>query len=278
MGARDILRSERFQCHGRMTLRVYFDSRILALSMGHSYHTPYANVELDPAIKNFIDSRMTASTPSQIYRDLMASNLRGISSVAQYQVYYRWHQGNLSNWRRDADQFQSAITFLSESEATGLCDHAVFTAGNMRGLALFVRESMSSLHSEAKELAMDATFGTNHAGMDLFAVLAEVNGTGVALGYCLIGIAPSVDGVRRADPGALTNILEQFLRRIRMAGFVPTFFGTDKDASEIAAVRLVWPKIKLQLCYWPAKRAIRTKLKYPVPLRTSGRPGARSGA
>ena len=160
------------------------------------------------------------------------------------------------------------MIFLSESEATALCDRAVFTAGNMRGLALFVRESMSTLHSEVKELAMDATFGTNHAGMDLFAVLAEVDGTGVVLGYCLVGVAPSIDGVRRADPGALTNILEQFLRRIRMAGFVPTFFGTDKDASEIAAVRLVWPKTKLQLCYWHAKRAIRTKLKDSSMSRT----------
>ena len=49
---------------------------------------------------------------------------------------------------------------------------------------------------------------------------------------------PSEDGVKRADPGALTHILEQFLPRIRLAGFDPAFFGTDKDTSEIAAVRL----------------------------------------
>ena len=57
------------------------------------------------------------------------------------------------------------------------------------------------------------------------------------------------------------HILKQFLRRIQQAGFSPTFFGTDKDVSEINAVKHVWPQAKHQLCYWHALRAVRTKLK-----------------
>ena len=109
---------------------------------------------------------------------------------------------------------------------------------------------------------MDATFGTNNAGMDLFAVLAEVDGTGVPLAYCFVYVIPSDDGkTKKADAGALTHVLQQFLQRIRLAGFNPTFFGTDKDASEISAVRLSWPETTIQLCYWHAKRAIWAKLK-----------------
>ena len=260
-GKRDILRSERFECDGRMTMRVYLEGRILVLTIKHLHHAPYANIDLDATVQDFVDTRIAESTPSQIYRDLMASDIPGTTSVTQNQVYYRWQQGNASNWRRHIDQFQSAITFLSEPLATALCDTTIFTSGNLRGLALFVRESMSSLYAEAKELSMDATFGTNNTGMDLFAVLAEVDGTGVPLAYCFLGVTPSADGVRRADAGALTHILEQFLRRIRSAGFSPTFFGMDKDASEIAAVKLVWPEATLQLCYWHVKRAVRTKLK-----------------
>ena len=91
---------------------------------------------------------------------------------------------------------------------------------------------------------MDATFGTNNAGMDLFAVLAEVDGTGVILAYCFVGAATSSEGNGRSDAGAMTSILEQFLRRIREAGFLPTFFGFDKDRSQIAAVKTVWPDAK----------------------------------
>jgi hypothetical protein len=35
---------------------------------------------------------------------------------------------------------------------------------------------------------MDATYGTNNAGVELFAVLAEVDGTGVPLAYCLVEV------------------------------------------------------------------------------------------
>ena len=257
-GIRDVSRMERFDCGGKMVMRVYLASRILVLTMRHLYHRPYVNIELDQAVKDFIVSRLAESTPAQIYRDLISSGLPGVDSVTQSQVYYVWQQGNASHWRRHDDQFISAMSLLSEPSASGICECALLTYGNMRGLALFVRESMSALHAEAKELAMDATFGTNNAGLDLFSVLAEVDGTGVALAYCFVGIA---DETRRAQPGALTNILQQFLGRIRQAGFSPTFFGTDKDQSEINAVQQVWPRTTLQLCYWHAKRAIRTKLK-----------------
>lgn len=40
--------------------------------------------------------------------------------------------------------------------------------------------------SGAQELVMDATYGTNSAGMDLFAVLAELDGTGVPLCYMFV--------------------------------------------------------------------------------------------
>ena len=55
----------------------------------------------------------------------------------------------------------------------------------MRALAFFCHETMTALVPSAKEVAMDATFGTNHSGMDLFALLAEFDGSGFPLGYFL---------------------------------------------------------------------------------------------
>lgn len=251
-----------------MSVYTYLESRILTITMVHSHHKPCVDIGLDTAVLEFINARVTESTPSQIYRDLMASGLPGSPSVAQYQVYYRWQQGNASSWRRDADQLQSAKMLLTEPWAAAQCDHEILISGNLRGLALFVRASMSSLRLEVRELAMDATSGTNNAGMNLFAVLAEVDGIGVPIAYCFVDVIASNDGVKRADPGALIHILEQFLQRVRQACFNPTFFGTDKDASEIAAVKLVWPETTLQLCYWHAKRAINTKLKDSTTYKT----------
>ena len=69
-----------------------------------------------------------------------------------------------------------------------------FYSGNLGALALFVRDSMKALRSVVKELAKDATFGTNHTGMELFAVLAEIDGVGIPLAYCFVGVTPSVGG------------------------------------------------------------------------------------
>ena len=248
---------------------VYFESRILVVTMTHLHHKPYVNI-IDAAVLEFIDARVTESTPAQIYRDLMASDLPGSKSATQSQVYYRWQQGNASSWRRHNDQFQSAVMLLAESRAADHCDHAILTSGNMRGLALFAGACMSSLNNlEVRELAMDATFMTNNAGMDLFAVLAEVDGTGVPLAYCFVEVIPSNDGTKQAaDAGALTHILQQLLQRIRLAGFDPAFFGTDKDASEINAVKLTFPETTIQLCYWHAKLAIQAKLKDSARTKT----------
>ena len=130
----------------------------------------------------------------------------------------------------------------------------------MRGLALFCREAIDALSSSAKEVTMDATFGTNNAGMDLFALLAEFDGTGIPLGYCFIQVTP-MEPSRRSEQGALTGILVQFLRRFQLLGLNPSFFGIDKDHSEIGAVTQVFPDAKVQLCFWHSKRAIRQKMR-----------------
>ena len=122
---------------------------------------------------------------------------------------------------------------------------------------------------------MDATFGTNNVGMDLLAVLAEVDGTGVPLAYCFVEVMPSNDSTKQtADTGALAHILQQLSQRIRLAGFDPAFFGTDKDASEINAVKLAFPETTIQLCYWKACHSGQVegfgKDQDPKPLFTSG--------
>lgn len=139
--------------------------------------------------------------------------------------------------------------------------HTKLTSGKMRGLAIYIHKSVAALASGAKELAMDATYGTNNAGTDLFTVLAKINGTGVPLAYLFMETLASEDGVKHIDTEATTHLLEQFLKPLKFSGFNPTFFKCDKDTSEIIAIQLVWPASTIQLCIWHTKRAIRAKLK-----------------
>ena len=97
--------------------------------------------------------------------------------------------------------------------------------------------------------------------MDLFVVLSELEGTGVPLSYLLVGINAGDEPSKAANSGAMTCMLQQFLPPLKMKGLNPSFFGCDKDRSEIVAIRHTWPNTTIQLCYLHAKRAVRNRLR-----------------
>lgn len=66
-----------------------------------------------------------------------------------------------------------------------------------------------------------------------------------------------------ADEGAKQAVLESFLKQLKRHGVNPKFTLTDKDWSEINAMRAVWPRAKHQLCFWHALRALKKRLAKP---------------
>ncbi|KAJ6093841.1 hypothetical protein N7499_003172 [Penicillium canescens] len=235
----------------------------MSLSIHHQWHAPYEDIELSPVVQDLINSLVSTKTPSEIYREIR--QIPEGKPVTRHQVYYLWQKANAEIWQRDLDPFISATMLLSENSHYR-DHHGIFTAGNLRALGFFASEPIQKLRNTAPQLVMDSTFGTNSGGMDLFAVLAEVEGTGVPLAYCLVELlkppqANLAEGKPvRADPGAMTYIIQQFLERLKIFGFNPRCVAVDKDPSELAAVTTVWPGVKVQLCYWHVKRAVGTKL------------------
>ncbi len=88
----------------------------------------------------------------------------------------------------------------------------------------------------------------------MFAAVADAKGSGIPLAFLLIRTT------KEAVPGSKQTILERFLRKLRALGVHPEFTLSDKDWSEINAMRAVWPNAKHQLCFWHALRAIKQRL------------------
>lgn len=271
-GIQDSPRMERFECGSKLILQPMLEQRTLEISIYHRYHAQYSDRRLSPEVMDFIMGRMD-STPAEIFKELQTTRPIGWQDASEHQIYYQWHLANASKWQRDPDPLCSARNLLSERLDVTSSEYIV---DNVRALGFYINDSIRELALRAKELAMDATFGTNNAGMQLFAVLAEVDGTGVPLAYCFLEVfANNAKGERRAMPGAISGVLCQFLRYLKASGLNPTFFGTDKDPSEIFAVRQTWPNATVQLCYWHARRAIRSKLASTQKTNTQNeyRPG-----
>lgn len=262
---RDGRRMMRFDCKSKLVMRACFQSRTLSIIIHHEWHPPYEDVQVPPMVRELINELVATKTPSEIYREIRG--MREAETVTRYQVYYLWQRANAEIWQRDADPVASAEKLLSEyGQYQGR--YGIIQEGNVRALCLYAPENIMQLSRSTTQLVMDSTYGTNNTGMDLFAALAEIDGTGVPLAYCLTEVvSPSGANARgkkkkaRADPGATSVVLYRFLKRLKDGfGFNPACFAIDKDTAEIAAVTSVWKNAKIQLCYWHIKRAVSLKL------------------
>lgn len=167
---------------------------------------------------------------------------------------------NAGAWRLDEKPIPSLRRLLGSQHIASSYVSEYWEVGNVKGLAFYIKESLRSMRP-AKELAMDATYGINSSGMELFGVLGELDGTGVPLAYMFVEKPRSADPTKRANPYEIARLLVLFLGGLKGFGFNPMFFGCDKDLSELLAIPEVWPGVKIQECYWHAQRALQTKLK-----------------
>jgi hypothetical protein len=84
--------------------------------------------------------------------------------------------------------------------------------------------------------------------------MAEHDGAGYPIAYCLLSTATSI------EIGKRTKALNAWASRLRDEyGIYPDFCHLDKDMGEIGMARGVW-KAKLQLCWWHMRKAIRERL------------------
>jgi hypothetical protein len=96
--------------------------------------------------------------------------------------------------------------------------------------------------------------GTNKQGLELFAGVANILGEGLPLSFLLI----DTDGT--AAEGAKQLVLERWYNALKDMGINPEFTLSDKDYSEINAMRSTWPDAKHQLYLWHAIRALKRRL------------------
>ncbi|KAJ7823670.1 hypothetical protein B0H13DRAFT_2375936 [Mycena leptocephala] len=163
-------------------------------------------------------------------------------------IYAMWAEQNAMEWKRDPDELKSAQILLDEFTAPDsapgqkeplysveqipLTPQPGFTA-----IAFALPKLLREVGGRVRELSLDSAWNTNGSRYEVYALLGEVYGPGMPLGYLLVQSTPeSAPGVR-----ALVTL-------------------TDKDWAGINAFLAKYPEAKHQLCFWHALRAIKTRL------------------
>ena len=90
--------------------------------------------------------------------------------------------------------------------------------------------------------------------MELFVGVADMLGEGLPLLYLFITTEVN------APPHMKQAALIAWMGAIRSLGIEPQFVLSDKDQSEINALKHSWPQAKHQLCLWHILRALKRRL------------------
>ena len=79
--------------------------------------------------------------------------------------------------------------------------------------------------------------------LELYSVPAEVDGMGFPLAYMLLTTTTAI------NDGACTALITRFFGGLQAKKVSPLFVMTDKDTTQIGAVKAIWPTACVQLCY-----------------------------
>lgn len=94
---------------------------------------------------------------------------------------------------------------------------------------------------------------------ELYAIVGQFDGSGFAMAYLF------VEGVKK-DEGARKDILKLFFQSLKNHGISNlAYFITDKDFAQITAAQHVWPNVKIQICLWHIKKALKRRLADNTP-------------
>ncbi|CDO74382.1 hypothetical protein BN946_scf184816.g5 [Trametes cinnabarina] len=260
---RDSRRGERFACGGWLHLVLSDKTDIIELRLSHGQaHLPYVDILLPEEWRAYIAANARDHMAGQIWRHIVRveDERRRETSKSPIPfrakaVYYHWLLACRKDWKLHPNPVVSAQRFLEQHG-----DQYHLKLINLEGepgteaVAFYVEDFVQGWAAHTQELAMDSTWNTNGGNFELFATIADANGSGVPLAFMFIRTS---DG---ATMGAKQRMLERFLTALRDLGIQPEFTLTDKDWSEINAMRAVWPKAKHQLCFWHALHALKQRL------------------
>ncbi|THV07112.1 hypothetical protein K435DRAFT_825684 [Dendrothele bispora CBS 962.96] len=201
-------------------------------------------------VTDIIHENMGHCTPNNLVPLIQAE----FPNITSAQVYSAWIKLSEELWKHAENPLESAKQLLEELRDEVEVVHTKVADG-VEQLCWVLKKITGPLGKGVVEVALDATYRTNSAHLELYCVMAEDDNAGFPLSYCLLSTATSIEQRKR------TKALCRWVRKLRDQWDVhPEFVHIDKDMAEIGMVRKVWPHAKIQLCWWHLRRAVRERL------------------
>ncbi|KAK7206714.1 hypothetical protein BZA70DRAFT_112439 [Myxozyma melibiosi] len=251
---------DRVYCKSSLSLEINLQQQTVRLRLSHEHHVGYEDLSTTPEVKDFVYRRIAgfSSTQDDVNYGLRNHGaIPGAWSVNEMHIQQLWRKANEENCRLHPDPRQSTLLLLEEYPAfTG----KQYTADNMYCIAIFSNDIISRIKSTVNEVAIETTYKINRTDVELFSILAEVDGTGIPVCYAFLETLPGPDGERSADPDAITSIFKTLFLDLKQTGIEPEYFGCSENQRERAAIEQALPDTKVHFSFVFAKRALNERL------------------
>ncbi|KAJ7867068.1 hypothetical protein B0H13DRAFT_2560350 [Mycena leptocephala] len=207
-------------------------------------HQKYVCIDVPEDIKKFIAENTKLRAP-QLWKEILKIYPR--PNFTQKAVYNYWSKQQQASWRRCDDEFESAKILLQEfanDEAHKLVSIPMPESDGFRALGFVFPSVLQKWDVK-----------TNKAGFECFALLGEVDGSRVPLGFIFLKS-------NKPDLNEKEKYLRAAIRFITVVWHICTKqVLSDKDITEINALLSELPDdIKYQLCFWHCICAVKTRL------------------
>ncbi|KAJ7041720.1 hypothetical protein C8F04DRAFT_1176812 [Mycena alexandri] len=179
-----------FPCEGWLTIwAASGDTQCFVRVRHQECRQQYVSIDVPEDVKKYItdNPNMPVEGGTQV---LSAARLYQKGGVLA--VYNLWFQQQQTQWRRHNDEVQSARILLKEFSAHG----SVYEAepipipqdqnDGLTATCFALPSLLRKWGGKIREMALDSTFNTNKAGFECYALLSEVFGSGLPLGFLFL--------------------------------------------------------------------------------------------
>ncbi|KAJ7500458.1 hypothetical protein B0H11DRAFT_1714586 [Mycena galericulata] len=248
---RDKISMDAFECHGWLHVTVNDWDDIAFVKLLHQDdHVPYWSIDVPPDVVEFVRQNPKL-TPTQLWDEILKAHPK--PSFTRRAIYAMWAETNAAEWKRDPDEIKSANILLEEFtapkpgsggkeplysvEPIPLTPQPGFTA-----IAFALPKLLREVGGRVRELSLDSAWNTNGSRYEVYALLGEVYGSGMPLGYLLVQSTPD------SESGGKEKFLRQLLSHFREVWKIRALATlTDKDWSEIKAFMAEAVKTRLAI-------------------------------
>ncbi|CAK5265126.1 unnamed protein product [Mycena citricolor] len=259
---RNKAKMETFDCDG--TLTIWADGKQSSCFIRYQHkepHKKYQCIDIPPEIIKLIKERSNMRGP-QVWKEILKVTPQ--PKFTYQQIYNHLLAMNGKAWRLRENEEESAALLFEQlcqkrPECAPVFERIELPKDPSDGYSAFAF-SLPTLIKKwqgcISEVQLDSTFKTNKAGYECFALMGEVFGSGLPLGFLLIKSNGS------PKPGSKELYLRALIRDITMNWDIkPIQTLSDKDITEINAFLGELPgNVKHQLCYWHGIRVLRGHL------------------